>query len=64
MYMLKNGINVRMNKTQVSQRIGISREYLSYIFNRKKPCSKVVAFCITKYINPNAEILDYFERIQ
>ena len=30
------------------------------IINGKVACRKVVAFCITKYLNENAEIEDYF----
>ena len=33
---------------------------LSNILNGKVACRKVVAFCITKYLNENAEIEDYF----
>ena len=32
--------------------------------NGKKDCSKILAFCITKYINPNAEINDIFDTIR
>ena len=32
------------------------------ISNRKNACSKILAYCITKYLGENAEIEDYFER--
>jgi hypothetical protein len=32
--------------------------------NRKVACRKVLAFCITKYINETAEIEDYFEKVE
>ena len=34
------------------------------VLNGKKDCSKILAFCITKYINPNAEINDIFDTIR
>lgn len=48
------------NITIASEIIGISRTYLTNILNRKNDCSKVVAYAITKYINKEAEIKDYF----
>jgi hypothetical protein len=37
---------------------------LSNILNRKVACRKVVAFCIAKYIDDNANIEDYFELVK
>lgn len=61
MYLFK-AQDVKINKTKASVVIGISREYLTDIVNGKKTCTKVVAYCITKYLNEDAEIEDYFER--
>ena len=44
--------------------IGITREYLTYILNGQKSCSKVVAFCITKILDEDAEIQDYFDIVK
>ena len=62
MYILKENVNVKMNQTIASEVIGLSQPTLSNILNRKVACRKVVAFCITKYINENAEIEDYFDK--
>ena len=65
MYHIKeNGYGFRINKTIASKKIGVSREYLTDVLNGKKDCSKILAFCITKYINPNAEIKDMFDTIK
>ena len=63
MYMIKEDVNVRINQTIASEVIGITQPCLSNILNRKVACRKVLAFCITKYINETAEIEDYFEKV-
>ena len=63
MYKFKSNYNSKINKTKASSEIGISRPYLSFIMNGKKCCSKVIAYCITKYLDNNAEINDYFVKI-
>lgn len=62
MYILKESVDVKMNQTIASEVIGLSQPTLSNILNRKVACRKVVAFSITKYINENAEIEDYFDK--
>ena len=62
MYIFKADNDVKMNQTIASEVIGLSQPTLSNILNRKVACRKVVAFCITKYINENAEIEDYFDK--
>lgn len=63
MYKLKENIELKLNKTKASEDIGITRVYLTNILNHKRECSKVVAYCITKFLNSEAEIADYFERV-
>lgn len=63
MYRFKNFINLTINKTKASKEIGLTRQYLTNVMNQKQDCSKLVAYCITKYINPNAEIKDMFYEI-
>ena len=63
MYIFKGNLKINLNKTQASEEIGISRPYLSAIMNCKRTCTKIVAYCITKFIDDNAEIEDYFEEI-
>ena len=64
MYILKENIDVKINQTIAGKVIGLAQPTLSNILNRKVACRKVVAFCIAKYINENAKIEDYFERIK
>jgi len=45
-----------------AEKIGIHPDTLRRIVNGKQECSKLTAYCITKYINSNAEIEDFFEK--
>lgn len=49
-------------KNEVAKYLGVSEVTLSKTINGK-PCSKLVAYCITKFLNSEAKIEDYFERI-
>ena len=62
MYILKNEMKIG-NETKASKIIGIDISTLSRILHKKQKCSKILAYCITKYVDNNAEISDYFERI-
>jgi hypothetical protein len=64
MYILKEDSNIKINQTIASEVIGLSQPTLSNILNRKVACRKVVAFCIAKYIDDNANIEDYFELVK
>lgn len=64
MYMLKDNKEVKINQTIASEVIGLSQPTLSNILNRKVACRKVVAFCIAKYLDENADIEDYFKKIK
>lgn len=64
MYIFKTEIPIKINQSKACKIIGIAQPTLSNILNRKVTCRKVVAYCITKYINENAEIEDYFERVE
>lgn len=63
MYKFKEGVDFKINQTIASGIIGLAQPTLSNILNRKVACRKVVAFCITKYLDENAEIEDYFEKV-
>ena len=63
MYIFKTEIPVKINQTIASKVIGLAQPTLSNILNGKVACRKVVAFCIAKYLDENAEIEDYFERV-
>jgi plasmid maintenance system antidote protein VapI len=62
MYIFKADSDVKMNQTIASEVIGLAQPTLSNILNRKVACRKVVAFSITKYIDENANIEDYFDK--
>ena len=62
MYRFREDVDYKINQTIASEVIGIARPTLSNILNRKVLCRKVVAYCIAKYLDENAEIEDYFER--
>lgn len=62
MYIFNTKRLVAINITKASEIIGISRPALSNILNSKVACRKVVAYCITKYLDENAEIEDYFTK--
>ena len=62
MYLFKNEMDITVNQTKASEVIGIDRSFLNQVLQGKKHCSKVIAYCITKYLNEDAEIEDYFER--
>ena len=62
MYIFKADNNVKMNQTIASEVIGLAQPTLSNILNGKVACRKVVAFSITKYIDENANIEDYFDK--
>jgi len=59
-YIFKQDIDYKINQTTASKIIGITQPCLSNILNGKVACRKVVAYCITKYLNQDAEIEDYF----
>ena len=64
-YLLKEEVAKKVRKMYknmyFSETVGISRSYTSLILNRRRGCPKMVAYTITKAINPEAEINDYFE---
>lgn len=64
MYKFKKNIEIKFNRTKASETIGITRAHLTNILNAKTLCSKVTAYCITKFLNNEAEIADYFERVK
>lgn len=52
------------NKTQVAKIIGLNADTLRRVINGKQVCSKLVAYCITKFLNSDAEIEDYFNLVK
>lgn len=50
------------NKVQMAKVVGLNPDTLRRVINGKQVCTKLVAYCITKFLNSEAEIEDYFER--
>ena len=48
------------NKVQMAKIVGLNPDTLRRVINGKQECSKLVAYCITKFLNYEAEIEDYF----
>ena len=48
------------NKTQMAKIIGTHPDTLRKIFNGKKGCTRLVAYSITKFLDNNKELEDYF----
>lgn len=64
MYKIKDNVDINIKQVKASKVIGITQPTLSKILNGKVACRKVTAYCITKYINAEAEIEDYFDRVE
>ena len=61
MYKFKNKETAKMyNKVQMAKVIGLNPDTLRRVINGKQECSKLVAYCVTKFLNYEAEIEDYF----
>ena len=64
-YILKKDVAEELRKSYktgyFSEKIGISRTYASLILNRHRVCPKPIAYCLTKIVNSEAEINDFFE---
>lgn len=48
------------NQVNAAKEIGIAPETLSRILTGKVHTTKILAYCITKHFNKDAEIKDYF----
>lgn len=64
MYMFIGDKSLIKDKGKASTEIGISFANFSRILNRRMACRKVVAYCIVKYIDSEAEIQDFFEKVK
>ena len=60
MYIFRTEIPIKIKQIEACKIIGLTQPTLSKILNGKVACRKVVAFCITKYLDDNAKIEDYF----
>lgn len=59
---LKKGALDGRTMTSIAEKVGITKAYVIMIMNGKSTCSKLVAYCLTKVLDPNSEIKDYFIR--
>lgn len=59
-----NKIKKRYKLKSMSEETGISQSMLTFIFSKTRPCSKKNAYAITKYLDSEAEISDYFIRAE
>lgn len=57
---LSETIKQKYKARNIANIVGISEGYLSQIFQRGKNCSKKTAYAITKALNSDAEIENYF----
>ena len=57
-------IKSKYKLSSIAKEVGISNSYLTLIFKNERPCSKKLAYCITKYIDENAEIEDFFDKVK
>ena len=65
MYKFKNKEYAQSyNKEQMAKIIGLNPDTLRRVINGKQECSKLVAYCITKFLDYNAEIEDYFDKVK
>lgn len=56
-------VKSKFKLVEMAKVIGISVVHLNRVINNKCNCSKVVAYCISKYINKNAEISEFFNKV-
>ena len=59
----KNELTNKYKLSDVADMIGLNLSTISRIINGKQACKKVVALCITKLLDQNKEINEYFIRI-
>lgn len=66
MYLFKTELKEEVLKGKkirnIANNIGITEGYLYSIFNGKTKCSKLIAFCLTKILNNENEIEDFFNK--
>lgn len=65
MYRFKKELftNIKIDQSKMAKEIGLSFQYVNGVINNRVNCRKLVAYAMTKLINSNAEINDYFERV-
>lgn len=59
----KELIKEKIRISYLTKKTGLSRQYISMIINKNQVCSQVVAYTITKALDENKKIEDYFIKI-
>ena len=57
--MKDNQLTKVIKQKAMGEIIGINASTISRIFSQKQNCSKLVAYCITKFIDKDKEITDF-----
>lgn len=64
MYLMKKyDLMKGIKQSYSAEIIGLDRATLNRILNKKQKCSKLVAYCITKFLDENKEIDDFFIKV-
>lgn len=65
MYLFRDkNVAITYNKVQMAKVVGLNPDTLRRIINGKQTCSKLTAYCITKFLDSEAEIINYFDRVE
>lgn len=59
----KKLIKEKIRISYLTKKTELSRQYISMIINKNQVCSQVVAYNITKALDENKKIEDYFIKI-
>lgn len=59
----KKLIKEKIRISYLTKKTELSRQYISMIINKNQVCSQVVAYTITKALDENKKIEDYFIKI-
>lgn len=54
-------LNLFKNKA-IAETIGVAQITIGYIKNKRKPCNRQTAYCISKFIDKDSDVEDYFEK--
>lgn len=57
-----SNLAIEYNKQKMAEKIGLAPDTVRRVIKGTQVCSKQVAYCITKFLNSEAEIEDYFEK--
>lgn len=56
-------INEKYKSNYIADQVGISKNYMSMLKSQEYNCTKPVAYAISKVLNNESEIADYFDRV-